>query len=185
MLAIRMQRVGRKGHAQYRVVVQDSRFSPKSGRVVAYLGSYDPHAKTAILDKDKASTYLGNGAQPSDRVAQLMKAEGVKLPAWVEKSQKKQKAVKRPDHLRRNRPAEEKPAEAPAAEETAAAPEAEAQPAEPAEPTESPAEETPATDDQPAEEPAADAPAEPAAPVDEAQTDSPEPAPAEPDAKTE
>ena len=44
MLAIRMQRTGRKGHAMFRVVVQESRLTPTSGRVVAMLGSYDPHS---------------------------------------------------------------------------------------------------------------------------------------------
>ena len=83
MLVIRMQRTGRKGHAQFRVVVQDSRRTPTSGRVVARLGSYDPHTKTATLDKEKAGYYLEHGAQPSDRVARLLKSEGVKLPDWV------------------------------------------------------------------------------------------------------
>ena len=59
MLTIRMQRTGRKGHAMFRVVVQDSRQTPTSGKVVAPLGSYDPHAKTVILNKEKAAFYLG------------------------------------------------------------------------------------------------------------------------------
>ena len=52
MLAIRMQRTGRKGHAMFRMVVQDSRQTPTSGRVVATLGSYDPHTKTSTLNKE-------------------------------------------------------------------------------------------------------------------------------------
>ena len=84
MLAIRMQRRGRKGHAMFRVVVQESRLAPTSGRTVAVLGSYDPHAKAVVLDKEKATTYLKNGAQPSDRVVRLLKSEGVKLPKWVQ-----------------------------------------------------------------------------------------------------
>jgi small subunit ribosomal protein S16 len=119
MLAIRMQRIGRKGHAQYRVVVQDSRYSPKSGRVVAYVGSYNPHAKTAALDSDKISSYLSNGAQPSDRVSRLLKEEGIKLPKWVTKPPKKKKSIRHPEKLRRNRPseAEESVKPAPSAEE--------------------------------------------------------------------
>lgn len=54
MLAIRLQRTGRSGYAQYRVIVQDAHKSPTSGRVVAYIGSYDPHAKTVSLKKEKA-----------------------------------------------------------------------------------------------------------------------------------
>jgi small subunit ribosomal protein S16 len=114
MLAIRMQRTGRSGHAQFRVVVQDSRFSPSSGRVVAYLGNYDPHTKAAALDGEKASYYLERGAQPSDRVAQLLKTEGIILPSWVKLSQPKKRDVRNPEKLRKNQP--EQPAEAKTAE---------------------------------------------------------------------
>ena len=106
MLAIRMQRTGRKGHAQFRVVVQDSRFTPTSGRYVALLGSYDPHAKTTTLAKDKAEFYLSHGAQPSDRVIRLFETEGVKLPDWVKKADPKQRAIRNPEKLRRNQPKE-------------------------------------------------------------------------------
>lgn len=107
MLAIRMQRTGRKGHAQFRVVVQDSRLTPTSGRVVAGLGSYDPHTKQAKLDLEKAEFYLKNGAQPSSRVAVLLQKEGLKLPEWVVTPDTKQRSVKNPDKLRKNQPAEE------------------------------------------------------------------------------
>lgn len=118
MLAIRMQRTGRSGHAQFRVVVQDSRFSPTSGRVVEYLGSYNPHTKATTLDKEKAQTYLSNGAQPSERVAKLLETEGVKLPKWVAKPDKKERQIRNAEKLRRNRPAEESPAEATSEEAT-------------------------------------------------------------------
>src|SRR6185503_6338257 len=106
MLAIRMQRTGRSGHAQFRLIVQDSRFSPKSGRIVEYLGSYNPHTKAVSLNKEKASDYLKNGAQPSPRVTQLLKDEGVKLPSWVAKPAKKEGSIRNPEKLRRNRPDE-------------------------------------------------------------------------------
>ena len=106
MLAIRMQRTGRKGHATFRVVVQDARLTPTSGRVVAQLGSYDPHAKTVTLAKDKAEFYLSHGAQPSDRVVRLLEREGVKLPKWVAKPADKQRATRNPEKLRKNQPAE-------------------------------------------------------------------------------
>lgn len=139
MLAIRMQRTGRRGHAQFRVVVQDSRFNPKSGRVVEYLGSYDPHTKSATLDSEKVATYLGNGAQPSDRVARLLQKEGIKLPKWVNLSEEKKREVRYAEKRRSTAPAQE----APAPEQANA--EAEA-------PIEEDAAETPA------EEPAAEAP---------------------------
>ncbi len=108
MLAIRMQRTGRKGHAMFRVVVQESRLTPTSGKVVALLGSHDPHAKTTTLDKEKAAFYLGNGAQPSDRAARLLKSEGIKLPEWVKLSEGKSGTTRNPDKLRKNRPDEAK-----------------------------------------------------------------------------
>ncbi len=106
MLAIRMQRTGRRGHASFRVVVQDSRQTPTSGKVVALLGDYDPHNKTASLAKDKTEFYLKNGAQPSERAAKLLKAEGIKLPKWVQPLETKKRSIRNPDKLRKNRPAE-------------------------------------------------------------------------------
>lgn len=134
MLTIRMQRTGRKGHAMFRVVVQDSRVTPTSGKIVALLGSYDPHTKAANLDKEKAATYLKNGAQPSDRAALLLQKEGVKLPEWATINTGKSGKLKNPEKLRKNRPAEpeaaaeEAPAEEPAAEAEAEAPAEEAAP---------------------------------------------------------
>jgi small subunit ribosomal protein S16 len=106
MLAIRMQRTGRKGHAMFRMVVQDSRRTPTSGKVVARLGSYDPHSKTLTLDKEKAGFYLEHGAQPSDRVAILLKKEDVKLPKWVSQPDKKESATRNPEKRRSTRPDE-------------------------------------------------------------------------------
>ena len=126
MLSIRMQRTGRKGHAMFRVVVQESRLTPTSGKVVALLGSYDPHAKTLVLDKEKASKFLNNGAQPSDRAATLMQREGIEMPKWVKLSEKKTGKIRNPEKLRRNQPKEETPAEEPAAADEAEAPAEEA-----------------------------------------------------------
>lgn len=115
MLTLRLQRVGRSGYPQYRLIAQDSRRTPTSGKVAAYLGSYNPHSKAATFDKEKIDFYLKNGAQPSPRVAVLLKKEGVKLPSWVPAPVKKERTTKNPEKLRKNRPAEpaaeEKPAE--------------------------------------------------------------------------
>lgn len=111
MLAIRMQRTGRKGHAQYRLVVQDSRRTPSSGKLVYALGSYNPHTKETIINKEKAEFYLANGAQPSDRVTILLKKEGVKLPSWVELPKTKESVIKNSDKLRKNQPKAEVVAE--------------------------------------------------------------------------
>jgi small subunit ribosomal protein S16 len=144
MLVIRLQRTGRKGHAQFRVVVQDSRRTPTSGKIVAALGSYNPHTKEANLDKEKASFYLEHGAQPSERAARLLATEGVKLPSWVKTSDKKEGKLRNPEKLRRNQPEQpeeevaeeasvEEPAETPAEASVEAAEAAEA-PAEAAAP---------------------------------------------------
>lgn len=120
MLAIRLQRNGRKGYSVYRVIVQESQLSPKSGRVVAFAGLYNPHTKEANLNKEIIEKYLANGAQPSPRVVSLCKAAKIKLPKWVETPAKDvKKAVKNIEKLRKNRPAEpveEASAEAPAPE---------------------------------------------------------------------
>ncbi len=114
MLAIRMQRTGRKGYPTYRVVVQEAHRQPTSGRVVANLGSYNPHTKENSLDKEKVAVFLQNGAQPSDRVVKLLVAEKVTLPAWVNvPAADKQKSLKNAEKLRRNQPKEEPVAEAP------------------------------------------------------------------------
>lgn len=107
MLVIRLQRTGRKGHAQFRVVVQDSRRTPSSGRVVALLGSYNPHTKTAQLNTELAAQYLSNGAQPSDRVVRLFQAEKIALPAWVKLAAPKTGKLRNPEKLRRNQPKKE------------------------------------------------------------------------------
>lgn len=123
MLVIRMQRTGRKGHAMFRVVVQDSRRTPTSGKVVARLGSYDPHAKTLILDKERAAFYVEHGAQPSERVAHLMAKEGIKLPEWVKVATKKTSNVRNADKRRSTTPpapVEEAPVEAAPEERVAA-----------------------------------------------------------------
>jgi len=121
MLTIRMQRTGRKGHAMFRVVVQDSRVTPTSGKVVAMLGSYDPHAKTVVLDKEKAAQFLKNGAQPSERAVSILKKEGVKLPEWVVVNSDRAGKLRNPEKLRKNQPKEEPKAEEPAAEAEAPA----------------------------------------------------------------
>jgi small subunit ribosomal protein S16 len=154
------------------VIVQDSRFSPKRGRVVSYLGSYDPHTKAAVIDSEKAAQYLGNGAQPSDRVARLFKKEGIKLPDWVKLDEPKKRSIRNPEKRRSTAPPAPKE-EAPAAQQPAestepeTAPETEAAvetPAEaetpettaaeePADAEEAPETETPAPDEKAEEKP--------------------------------
>ena len=118
MLAIRLQRVGRAGHPTYRLAVQEAQRHPSSGRVVAYVGNYNPHTKASNVQAELAQKYLDNGAQPTPRVAKLLAEAGVKLPKWVKvTADDKQKGIRNPDKLRKNQPAEEPAA---AVEETPA-----------------------------------------------------------------
>lgn len=119
MLVIRFQRTGRKGHAQFRVVVQDSRRTPTSGKIVAQIGTYDPHTKNANLNKERAEHYLAHGAQPSDRVVRLFTVEGIDLPKWVRVSAQQEGKLRNPDKLRRNQPKEETPSPEESTAETA------------------------------------------------------------------
>jgi len=123
MLAIRLQRLGRKGYAVYRIAVQESQRHPSSGRVVAYVGSYNPHTKESKVDIEKAELYLKNGAQPTPRVVRIFTDNKVKLPEWVKQPTSKESSIKHAEKLRRNRPAEEvaAPEAAPEAETPAEA----------------------------------------------------------------
>lgn len=117
MLAIRLQRLGRKGYPVYRLAVQESQRHPSSGRVVAYVGSYNPHTKESNVQVEAAQKFLDNGAQPTPRVVKLLKEAGVKLPKWVkEPAADKQKSIRNAEKLRKNQPKEEPVEEAPAEE---------------------------------------------------------------------
>lgn len=135
MLAIRYQRTGRRGHAHFRIIVQDKRYTPTSGVVVALLGNYNPHTKAAVVDKDKAIFYLNNGAQPSNRVAKIFKEQDIKLPKWVKPEINKKRTARNPDKLRRNRPAGAAPVVKPEPTSEAIAP-AETEPTAATEPAE-------------------------------------------------
>lgn len=131
MLAIRLQRQGKTHYATYRVIVQDVLRHPSSGKVAAYVGSYNPHTKQVQLDKEAIENYLSHGAQPTDRVVRILTGEGITMPKWVKTVRGKQRDIRNPEKLRRNQPREES-AEAPA-EETAASDGDTAEPSEPVE----------------------------------------------------
>ena len=74
MVKIRLRRVGAKKAPFYRVIVADSR-SPRDGRFIAELGTYDPSAdgEKIKLDLERAKYWISNGAQPTDTVRGLLK----------------------------------------------------------------------------------------------------------------
>ena len=114
MLAIRMQRNGRSHYPTYRIVVQESQRHPLSGRIVALVGNYNPATKALTLDKEAVKKYLNNGAQPSSRVAFILKKNGIKMPKWYKETTVKKAAAKHADKLRKNQPKEDIVPEAPA-----------------------------------------------------------------------
>jgi len=75
---IRLARVGSKKNPIYRVVVADSR-SPRDGRFIEIVGRYNPQTQpsTIDLDVDKITDWIAKGAQPTDSVKRLMKAQGI------------------------------------------------------------------------------------------------------------
>ena len=74
MVKIRLRRFGKKNTPIYRVVVADKR-SPRDGRVIEEIGTYDPLLKkdNFTLKLDRVDYWLGVGAQPSDTVASFIK----------------------------------------------------------------------------------------------------------------
>ena len=75
---IRLRRMGAKKAPFYRIVVADSRY-PRNGRFIEEIGYYDP-AKTPVtvqIDAEKAKKGMSNGAQPTDTVRSLLKANNI------------------------------------------------------------------------------------------------------------
>ena len=75
---IRLTRTGRHSLALYRIVVADSR-SPRDGRFIEILGTYNPNTKpaTVSIKEEETLKWLNNGAQPTDTVKTLLKSQGI------------------------------------------------------------------------------------------------------------
>ena len=75
---IRLTRLGKKRAPFYRIIVADSR-SPRDGRFIDQIGTYDPNKEPAEvkIDREAAEKWLSTGAQPTDVVARLFKNEGI------------------------------------------------------------------------------------------------------------
>jgi|GEM_PF-428757 len=93
MLAIRLSRIGKKNSAFFRVVVMDKQKSAK-GRALEVLGSVNPHKKAIALKNERILYWIGVGAQPSDRVHNILVSKNViKGPKRVKKIRKSKKAA--------------------------------------------------------------------------------------------
>ncbi len=75
---LRLKRMGSKQKPFYRVVAADSR-SPRDGRFIETVGTYDPVKKEEriTIDEEKALKWLNNGAQPTDTVKNLLTKKGI------------------------------------------------------------------------------------------------------------
>ncbi len=76
---LRLMRMGKKKQPTYRVVAADSR-SPRDGRFIEIIGTYEPRQDPSVIkiDNDRALHWLRHGAQPTDRVEKLLRVSG----AW-------------------------------------------------------------------------------------------------------
>ena len=77
MVKIRLRRMGKKKAPVYRIVVADSR-SPRDGRFIEEIGTYDPTQDPSVyrIDEEAAKKWLSNGAQPTAEGAKLLKIAG-------------------------------------------------------------------------------------------------------------
>lgn len=73
MVKIRLQRAGAKKAPFYHIVVADSR-SPRDGKIIEQIGTYDPmtNPETIVLDKEKLATWTKNGAKPTESVKAII-----------------------------------------------------------------------------------------------------------------
>ncbi|HEU0118149.1 MAG TPA: 30S ribosomal protein S16 [Alphaproteobacteria bacterium] len=145
MLAMRMTRHGTKKRPYYHIVVADSR-SPRDGRFIEKIGSYNPmlkkeDPKRVNLIEERVKHWLKNGAQPSDRVARFLAAANLG-PAFKWNETPKKSAPRAKTQERMKLEAEAAAEAAKAAAEASAAPAPEAAPEAPA--AEAPAAEAPA-----------------------------------------
>jgi small subunit ribosomal protein S16 len=163
MLRIRLARGGAKKRPYYSIVVADSH-SPRDGRFIEKVGAYNPLLKKddptrVTLKVERIRDWLIKGAQPSDRVARFLAAEG--LVAWKAGSNPQKGEPGRKAKERAGEKAQKAADLAAAAEAAAAAPPPAPEPEAPA--AEAPAAEAPAAEAPAEEAPAAEAPAEDAA----------------------
>jgi small subunit ribosomal protein S16 len=179
-LAIRLSRGGAKKRPYYRIVVTDSR-SPRDGRFIEKLGTYNPllakdSPERVKMDADRIKHWLSVGAQPSDRVLRFLDAAGIKERAARNNPQKAEPGEKAKERVEARAAKEAEAAEAAAAPAPAEEPEAAPAPAEEAPVAEEAAAEEVSAEAAPAEETAAEAPAEEVAAPETPATEAEQPA---------
>ena len=153
-LKIRLARGGAKKRPFYRIVVAEAS-APRDGRYVERVGTYNPmvakdHEQRITLNAERIAHWLGQGAQPTERVQKMLAAAGLTAAPVIREQPKKsapgKKRAEREAEAAEAAAAEAEVAEAAAVEEAAA--------------EEAPAEEAPVEDAAAEEAPAEEAPAE-------------------------
>ena len=76
MVKIRLQRAGKKKAPFYHIVIADSK-SPRDGKIIEQIGTYDPMTEpsTIVIDNEKLAQWIKNGAKPTDTVKRLIEKE--------------------------------------------------------------------------------------------------------------
>jgi small subunit ribosomal protein S16 len=77
MLMLRLQRIGRRNEAHFKIVVIENTKGPKSQKYVDIVGSYNPKLGRVEIDTEKAKQWLANGVQPSDTVYNMLVTKGL------------------------------------------------------------------------------------------------------------
>ena len=159
MLKIRMQRTGRINQPSYRIVVVEHTESPKTGKFVDKVGTYNPKSKERVLDGEKIKYWISVGAQPSPTVHNMLISLGItsgkkinilpayKAPAEAIAAEQEAEAAKAAEHEAKEKAKAEHDAQVKAeAEAKAAEPTPEPGAAAAGEVPAEPAKETPASE---------------------------------------
>ena len=98
-IKIRLARGGAKKRPYYRVVVADAR-SPRDGKIIERIGSFNPllpkdSAERVKIDAERATYWLSQGAQPTEKMEKLLFAAGI-TKTITDFASKPKKAVKNP-----------------------------------------------------------------------------------------
>lgn len=121
MLMIRLQRVGRRNHPSFRVIVTESQRGPKSGDFIENVGSYNPHVNEVVLNAERIKHWIGNGAQVSDTVHNLLISQKIIEGKKINVLPKKTPIVKEEkEEVKEETPSEEAVEEEAPAEEASA-----------------------------------------------------------------
>ena len=126
-MKIRLARGGSKKRPHYAIVAADSRM-PRDGRFIEKLGTYNPllpkdSEERVKMDIERVQHWLDKGAQPTDRIARMLEAAGVREKAErnnPEKAKPGKKALEREEEKAAKKAAAEEAAKAPAEEEAPA-----------------------------------------------------------------